>query len=190
MKRILIFFIILCFWIACCNLCFATWWFDIQEAAVTARKNAGGAVCTASAIQTCTEAKSTDVTIDSSAGSYQQIDNAVTKTICQVDFYLSISGSSTAHLEIRDTSGTQIGGDSDTETLADGTLQNISFSWSANKPIVTGDYRVVIVEDSGGISVNLENDGNGYSTTDFDFVRITADQNKDARFIVYYDGGD
>lgn len=45
MKRILIFFIILCFWIACCNICFATWWFDAQTQAVTARKNAGGGVC-------------------------------------------------------------------------------------------------------------------------------------------------
>ena len=43
MKRIFTGFIILCFWIVCCNLCFATWWFDAQTQAVTARKNAGGA---------------------------------------------------------------------------------------------------------------------------------------------------
>ena len=46
MKRIFTGFIILCFWLVCCNLCFATWWFDAQTQAVTARKNAGGLTIT------------------------------------------------------------------------------------------------------------------------------------------------
>jgi len=157
----------------------------------TAAGEAVSGVCSDDAYISCaTDTTSTSIGLTVAS---QKIENSSEKTICKIavrfNTYNSAGNDSVVHASIRSDingGGTQYGDTVDGFVIGGGGYQWVFFEWDSNKPVVSGDYYLNIVQASnnGARIVSSTNTCDGVAATYY-YVGASAQTTADVAYRVY-----
>lgn len=146
---------------------------------------AAAATCEVSATGPKQETQNDGATFGTTTQS-QKLKISSSITVCKTDVFFGTGTSGQCKVQFWTDNakvGSQIGGDSDTQTCSG---WPVTFTWATNMPNLTSDaYMHIVIVSGTQNAIGLNTSVTSYEDTNYDFVRDGSDMDKDMVFRVY-----